>query len=117
MSVKINKPKFLVHNYLENLVKEKFGVFVDITHEQYNPPIKNPRNKMIKARTSVFAYNNVQEAITASKEFHSSATATVFPLAVAHSECAIGDVFVKRDGLTRALRRLYRDLANKRKFR
>jgi len=95
MSVNTNKPKTYIHNHLESLLNQK-GYFVDIKHEQF------PGNKKVRATTTVWAYNSVADA-----------KKKVNPVGQAVAVCSINDQFVKTYGLTTALRRLYRDLVNK----
>ncbi len=97
---------FKVHVHLEKLIKDKFGVFLEVYHDQFNPPIKNYRNKPIRARTTVMAYSSANDAVKASKE-----PGSVIPVGIAHAECSANDVFEKRVGLAKAYHRLYRVLA------
>jgi hypothetical protein len=111
-SIITNKPaKDKVHVYLEELFKEKFGVFLEIHHTQFNPPVRLPHSrKTIRARTAVMAYKDRAEV-----DIANSAPGTVKPLAITESCCAANDVFVKREGLRLALHRLYRELSAKKK--
>jgi len=97
-----NRGKFLVHLHLEELIQKRFGAYVDVEHSQFNPLVTNERGKEIKARTTVWAYQTIDDAKKGEN-----------PIAVANAECSKNDAFVKREGLTLALRRLYRDLASK----
>ena len=108
MTMQINKPaKKNVHVYLETLLKEKFGVFLEVYHTQFNPPVRLPgSNVSIRARTAVMAYRSRAEA-----DIANAAPGTVKPLAMATAECSIRDPFIKREGLRIALHRLYRELA------
>jgi len=96
MSVQNTKSgKFLLHNHLENLLNQR-GYYVDIKHEQF------PGNKKVRATTTVKAYKSVEDA---KKKVNSVGEAVAI--------CSVNDQFVKTYGLTVALRRLYRDLVNK----
>jgi len=108
MNTQNNKPATnKVHIFLENLVKQKFGVFLEVYHTQFNPPVKLPNSrKLIRARTTVMAYRNAEEAEQASKN-----PGTIKPIALASAECSVGDNFVKRVGLQKSLHRLYRELS------
>ena len=103
-----NKPaKNKVHVFLESLIKEKFGVFLEVYHNQFDPPVKlkNSR-KLIRARTTVMAYKDAREAELASRN-----PGTIKPLALASAECSVQDTFIKRVGLQKSLHRLYRELS------
>lgn len=109
-----NKPaKNLVHIYLNDLINKAFGVTLEIHHTQFDD--KNPGfssyGKPIRARTAVLAYKTREDAIEAKKNPSSG----VKPLTIAIAECSIKDSFNKRVGLTKALHRLYRNLAELRK--
>lgn len=103
---KNNNSTFKPHVHLERLVKEKFGVYIEVFHDQFNPPILNYRNKPIRARTTVMAFKSAEDAKAASVH-----PGSVTAVAVATSECSVNDTFEKRIGLTRAYSRLYRVLA------
>lgn len=98
--------EFKKHVFLENLCREKFGVFLEVQHVRFDTPISNYRNKPIIARTMVAAYRSKEEAIAANKN-----KGTINPICITTSECALGDQFVKRVGLAKALERMYRVLA------
>ena len=104
----MNKPaKNQVHIFLESLIKEKFGVFLEVYHNQFDPPVKLPNSrKLIRARTTVMAYRSPEEAELASKN-----PGTIKALAIASAECSVQDTFIKRVGLSKALHRLYRELS------
>jgi hypothetical protein len=106
MRNKNNNSTFKPHVHLERLVKEKFGVYVEVFHDQFNPPILNHRNKPIRARTTVMAFRNIEDAKAASQN-----PGSVQAIALASSECSVNDTFEKRVGLTKAYSRLYRELA------
>lgn len=99
-------PNFKAHVYLDQLIKDKFGVFLEIYHDQFSPPIPNYRRKLIRARTTVMAFASAEDATKAHKN-----PGTVIPIAISSSECSEGDIFIKRVGLEKALRRLYRQLS------
>lgn len=103
---KNNNSTFKPHVHLERLVKDKFGVYVEVFHDQFDPPIKNHRNKPIRARTTVMAFKSVEDAKAASIN-----PGSVDAVAIAVSECSSKDNFEKRVGLTKAYHRLYRVLA------
>ena len=100
-----------VHIFLESLIKQNFGVFLEVYHTQFKEPVLNSRRKLIRARTAVMAYRNAEEAEQASNN-----PGTIEPVAFSVSECSVNDQFVKRVGLQKSLHRLYRELSNKRKF-
>jgi hypothetical protein len=108
MTTQNNKPaKNKVHVFLENLIKQKFGVFLEVYHTQFNPPVKLPNSrKLIRARTTVMAYKDAREAELASQN-----PGTIKPLALASAECSVQDTFIKRVGLQKSLHRLYRELS------
>jgi hypothetical protein len=99
-------PNFKAHVYLDSLIKQKFNVFLEIYHDQFNPPIPNYRRKLIRARTTVMAFKSAEDAMLAHKN-----PGTITPVAIASSECSAEDVFVKRVGLQKSLHRLYRQLS------
>lgn len=100
------KSKFEPHTYLEGLIRDKFGVFLEIHHDRFPTPIKNHRNKLISARTMVAAYKSKEDAILAHKN-----KGTITPILTTVSECSAADQFVKKVGLAKALHRMYRELA------
>jgi hypothetical protein len=101
------KDKFHPHVHLENLIKNKFGLFIEVNHRQFDPPTLNFRDKPIRARTTVRAFKSIEDA----KNFFQKKG--VFAVAGAISECSIHDNFVKRVGLQKALHRLYREISQK----
>jgi len=104
------KTKFEPHIYLESLIREKFGVFLEIHHDRFDTPVKNYRDKFIIARTMVAAYKSKEDAIQAHKN-----KGSITPIVTTISECSVGDSFIKKVGLAKALHRMYRDLASKSK--
>lgn len=108
MTTQNNKPaKNKVHIFLENLVKQKFGVFLEVYHTQFPEPVKLPNSrKLIRARTTVMAFKSAEEAEQASKN-----PGSVQALAIASAECKIEDQFIKKIGLQIALRKIYRELS------
>lgn len=98
--------QFAPHVYLEKLINSKFGVFLEIHHDRFSPPIKNHRNKLISARTMVAAYKTKEEAISVKKK-----QGVIVPICVSASECSVEDQFEKKIGLTKALNRMYRHLS------
>ena len=107
-----NKPaKNQAHIFLESLIQQKFGVFLEVRHDQFPTPIRIPcSNKTIRARTVVFAYQNRDDAF-----INSTNPGTVRPVSMAIAECSERDQFVKRVGLYKALHRLHRNLAEMKK--
>lgn len=101
----MNKPeKGKVHVFLENLIQQKFGVFLEVQHKQFEGNSVTS-GKPIRARTTVMAFSTKEDA----KNFK---TNNKIPfVSCAHSECSIHDNFSKKVGLTKALHRLYRNLA------
>lgn len=102
-----NPTKKTVHIFLEKLIQDKFGVFIDVCHTQFDKkdPGFSAFGKPIRARTAVFAYASKTDAINAKLGIQ------VMPLSIATAECSVKDNFEKRVGLTKALQRLYRNLA------
>lgn len=98
-----------VHIFLENLIKDKFNVFIEVYHNQFDTPVRLPNSKkLIRARTTVLAYSSAEDAMKAHNE-----PGSVEAIALASSECSVNDQFVKRVGLQKALHRLYRELSSK----
>ena len=100
--------KIVPHIYLENLCRDKFGVFLEVQHTRFTEPVLNHRNKYITARTMVAAYRSKEDAIQANKN-----PGTIAPICITTSECALGDQFIKKLGLAKALHRMYRVLSQK----
>jgi hypothetical protein len=100
-----------LHLYLEELIRTRFGVFLDIIHTQFTKedPCFSAYGKPLRARTAVFAYKSKEDAIAVREN------PEVKPVAMAISECSLNDQFNKRVGLQKALHRLYRELAAKEK--
>lgn len=98
------------HVFLENILKDTFGVYLEVYHTQFKEPISISRNKRIRARTVVMAYRSKEEALASCAN-----PGTVKPLAITSAECSIEDQFVKKIGLEKAYRRLYKQLVNIRK--
>ncbi len=94
-----NPTKEKLHIYLANLVKKKFGVFLEIDHQRFD----NADSKL-RAITRIRAYNSLEDAKN-NKNM----------IAAGLSHCSRGDQFVRSTGLEIALRRLYRDLSNNKK--
>jgi hypothetical protein len=105
------KNKQHIHVMLEELIREKFNVFLEIHHDRFSPPVKNYRNKFIIARTTVAAYKSKEDAIMAHKN-----KGSVMPIITTVSECSIGDQFIKKVGLAKALHRMYRELSATKKI-
>jgi hypothetical protein len=108
MNITTNKPaKKNIHLYLESLINQKFGVFLEVHHTQFDK--RNPgfsaHGKPLRARTAVLAYKTKEDAINVRNNLE------IKPVAMAISECSISDNFEKRVGLSKALHRLYRNLA------
>lgn len=112
MNIVNTKPaKGQAHVFLQSLIEQKFGVFLEIQHDQFKTPVRIPcSNRTIRARTVVSAYNNREEAF-----INVTNPGTVRPVAFAISECSLADQFVKKEGLRLALHRLYRELSAKKK--
>jgi len=107
-----NKPaKKNIHLYLESLINQKFGVFLEVHHTQFDK--KNPGfsayGKPLRARTAVLAYKTKEDAINVRNN------PEIQPVSVAIAECSVNDPFEKRVGLSKALHRLYRNLAAQKK--
>ena len=86
-----------VHERLTDLIKKRFGVYLEINHRQYPSP-----DAPYSAVTTVMAFRSLVDARSG-----------VNPLGQAQAKCVRGDQFVRAKGLEIALRRLYRDLAAK----
>ncbi len=100
-----NPPKKHVHIYLENLIREKFNVFLEVHHTQFSKtnPGHSVYGKPICARTMVAAYKTKEDVMNAKN--------WVLPIAISSAECSLKDNFEKRVGLAKALHRLYRVLS------
>jgi hypothetical protein len=113
MNITANKPtKDRIHTYLEDLIRNRFGVFLDVHHTQFTKenPGFSAYGKPLRARTAVFAYKSKEDAIAVRDN------PEIKPVCVAISECAISDQFNKKVGLSKSLHRLYRELAAKEKM-
>jgi hypothetical protein len=112
MKTAVNKPaKASVHTYLEDLIRNRFGVFLDVVHTQFSKksPGYSAYGKPLRARTAVFAYRSKEDAIAVREN------PEIKPVGMAISECSVNDQFNKKVGLSKALHRLYRELAAKEK--
>lgn len=100
MNTNIKNP-IHIHEKLATLIKQKFGVFLEVNHSRFSYPVTIDQNADIIAITTVTAYENLEDA-------RSQRNAVGF----ARAFCAVRDRFERRKGLTLALQRLYRQLAN-----
>lgn len=90
-----------LHVYMTNLIKERFGVFLEIRHSQYPQGyIPRQHTRPVRAITDVWAYRTPEDA----RHFRDS---------VAHASacCGMSDQFVRAKGIEVAMKRLYRKLA------
>lgn len=91
-----------VHQHLAKIIKERFGVFLEVQHLQYpNGHRIRKHEHMFRAVTHVWAYHSLDDA----RNFRE-------PITRASAYCGMSDQFVRAEGLVIAMRRLYRQLAN-----
>lgn len=90
-----------VHEKLATLIKQRFNVFLEVNHSRFSSPVTIDQNADITAITTVAAYQSLEDARSQRN-----------PVGLARAFCSVHDRFERRRGLTIALQRLYRQLAN-----
>lgn len=102
MKTQSTRSAIKTHEFLINLIKTKFNVFLEIHHERFSEPFHPITTGLpIRARTVVMAYRSLEDA----RRGYSF-------IAMGTANCAWQDRFERAKGLTIALQRLYRQLAN-----
>lgn len=101
MNTNIQNP-IHTHEKLTKLIKDRFGVFLEVEHNRFDTPITIDQNADITAITTVTAYYTLEDARTKYNRIE-----------FARACCSIHDRFERRKGLEIAMRRLYRQLANR----
>lgn len=97
--MKATKAKFHPHVHLANLIQNRFGAHIELTHTPVNGELSS-RNQPLSHITTAIAYPSIADA-----KKHENV------LGIGRAMCVKGDRFERKVGATVALRRLYRDLA------